>query len=56
MGVTFVTSLPAVGIMECYAFQALDGSFWHILKKYKLRETTGIFCEIVYNTIIEVHP
>ena len=29
VGVTFVTSLPAVGIMECYAFQALDGSFWH---------------------------
>ena len=31
VGVTFVTSLPAVGIMECYAFQALDGSFWHAL-------------------------
>ena len=28
---TFVTSLPSVGIMECFAFQALDGSFWHVL-------------------------
>lgn len=29
VGVTFVTSLLAVGIMECFAFHALDGSFWH---------------------------
>ena len=26
-GVTFVTSLPVVGIMECCAFQALDVFF-----------------------------
>ncbi len=30
VGVTFVTSLLSVGIMECCAFQALDGSFWHV--------------------------